>query len=172
MKRFYDDEWWGVSVEDKQEMTALLTQWGTRPQDSCPDPPEWPDFTQCMPRPTNPLPAPQPVPQRPPPLVVAPYQPLGFRKKSRKKSGRRGRGRGRRGVARGRGTRERAHHNSTSSSESQPAGRGRGRRGSDHTHTHTHTPHTHIRTHPADTPSKAGSNKWKCSWIGNSPRPF
>ena len=129
LQRFYDDEWWGVSIQDKEEMTALLTQWGDRPQDSCPDPPEWPDFTQCMSRPAQPLRAPQPVPQRPPPLVAAPYQPLGFRRRRARGTGRaRGRARGSRARGRRRGRRGRGRagrnqgthrHISTSSSEAE-----------------------------------------------------
>ena len=70
-------------------MTTLLTQWGDRPHDSCPDPPEWPDFSQVISRPAQPMRAPQPVPQRPAPLVTVPYQPLGFKKTKRTRRRRR-----------------------------------------------------------------------------------
>ena len=100
---FYDDSWWGISAADKQEMKTLLQKWGNKPERECPLPPEWPNFEEVMPRVTS-----QPItidaPRRAPPLIAAPYVPLGMGRKRRRRNGRgHGRGRGRGRAANGRG---------------------------------------------------------------------
>ena len=108
-----------MSPEDKYEMKLLLRQWGDNPSRRCPNPPTWPDFPTVMPRPDTPLRRPiEPQTNRPPPLIVTPYQPLGMPRKRRRvceseRGGARGRGRG---GARGRGRGARA----------RGSGRGRG----------------------------------------------
>ena len=115
LESFYNDDWWGVSAADKYEMKTLLRVWGDKPEDACPLPPEWSDFTDVISSFARPPRACVSPPRRPPPLVPAPYQPLGLRVP------RRGRGRGRTARGRGRGNRGRRR-----------AGRGRGRPGRGH----------------------------------------
>ena len=136
LHQFYSDDWWGVGDSDKYEMEMLLRKWGENPSLSCPDPPEWPDFTVVMPIPAVPLSRPVEPPRRPAPLITAPYQPLAMpRSRGRGRGRARGRGRGRgrghgrgRSIQRGRGRRRvRARGRGRGRGRSVERGRGRGR---------------------------------------------
>ena len=102
LRRFYSEDWWGISAQDRYEMKSLLQKWGDDPSTSCPLPEEWPDIKRCMPQLARPLTQPVDPPRRPPPLITAPYQPLARPRQRRGGGGCRA-ARGRRGLnARGR----------------------------------------------------------------------
>ena len=76
-------------------MTSLLRRWGDDPSLSCPDPREWPDLEDVMPRTGTPRPVMISVRARPPPLLTTPYESLlGLPKQPRRRSKDQTKGRG------------------------------------------------------------------------------